>query len=173
MDFGIALDKFSKRLTFAGVSSGFGTPDYMSPEQVNGQRGDERSDIYSLGTILYEMVTGNLPYPDSDVHRIMRAKTETDPQPPCSFKPDIDSQLEEIILHAIERLPKNRYLSAAEMLAELRDPSRVKLEGRANRLQTIDLKDERIKRALAITVAFAALIATFVVLAFLGTHRLE
>src|SRR5262249_28125262 len=62
MDFGIALDETMRRLTWAGVSSTIGTPDYMAPEQVRGRPGDERTDIYSLGTILYEMLTGELPY---------------------------------------------------------------------------------------------------------------
>ena len=62
MDFGIALDESARRLTWTGLSSTIGTPDYMAPEQVSGRRGDARTDIYALGTMLYEMLTGNLPY---------------------------------------------------------------------------------------------------------------
>ena len=62
MDFGIALDESARRLTWSGLSSTIGTPDYMAPEQVSGRRGDVRTDIYALGTILYEMLTGQLPY---------------------------------------------------------------------------------------------------------------
>ena len=62
MDFGIALDESARRLTWSGLSSTIGTPDYMAPEQVSGRRGDVRTDIYALGTILYEMLTGELPY---------------------------------------------------------------------------------------------------------------
>src|ERR1043166_4984124 len=62
MDFGIAKAGSSKRITFGGFSPTLGTPDYMAPEQVKGQRGDERTDIYSLGAILYEMLTGRLPF---------------------------------------------------------------------------------------------------------------
>ncbi len=58
MDFGIALDESARRLTWSGLSSTIGTPDYMAPEQVSGRRGDARTDIYALGTILYEMLTG-------------------------------------------------------------------------------------------------------------------
>jgi eukaryotic-like serine/threonine-protein kinase len=170
MDFGIALDKFAKRLTLAGVSAGFGTPDYMSPEQVSGQRGDERSDIYSLGTILFEMLTGKLPYSDFDVYSIMRAKTDTDPQPPTVFEPDLDPHLEEIILHAIERAPKFRYTSAEQMLNELRKPARVGLVGRARRLKPIDHKAQRRKRSLMISLFFALLAAIFTGLVFLGNH---
>ena len=62
MDFGIALDESARRLTWSGLSSTIGTPDYMAPEQVSGRRGDVRTDIYAMGTILYEMLTGDLPY---------------------------------------------------------------------------------------------------------------
>ena len=62
MDFGIALDESARRLTWSGLSTTIGTPDYMAPEQVSGRRGDARTDIYALGTILYEMLTGELPF---------------------------------------------------------------------------------------------------------------
>src|SRR5208282_5353963 len=131
MDFGIALDESARRLTWSGMSSTIGTPDYMAPEQVSGRRGDHRTDIYSLGVILYEMLTGHLPHSGPNVYNVMRAKTAEDPQPPTAFKPDLDPHLEEIILHAIERSPRDRYASAAEMLVDLRDPSRVVPKGRA------------------------------------------
>ena len=92
MDFGIALDESARRLTWSGLSSTIGTPDYMAPEQVSGRRGDVRTDIYSLGTILYEMLTGHLPYSGPNVYNVMRAKTAEDPQPPTAFKPDLDPQ---------------------------------------------------------------------------------
>src|SRR5262249_23808907 len=119
MDFGIALDETARRLTWSGLSSTLGTPDYMAPEQVNGRRGDARTDIYALGVILYEMLTGNLPYNDHNVYGIMRAKTSEDPELPTAFRPDLDTALEEIILHGIERQPRNRYAGAKEMLADL------------------------------------------------------
>jgi eukaryotic-like serine/threonine-protein kinase len=168
MDFGIALDKSAHRLTFAGKSSGFGTPDYMAPEQVNGQRGDARSDIYALGTILFEMITGSLPFAGLDFLSAMRAKADSDPQPPSAFRPDIDPHLEEIILHAIERRPHNRYADAEAMLEDLRDPSNVRLEGRVNRLKPIDPRMERMKRMLLIACCFAVLIAAFAGLVFIA-----
>src|SRR5271170_930396 len=125
MDFGIALDESARRLTWSGLSSTIGTPDYMAPEQVSGRRGDARTDIYALGTILYEMLTAQLPYSSDNVYNMMRAKTNEDPQPPTRFIPELDPHLEEIVLHAIERAPKNRFASAADLLAELEHPSEV------------------------------------------------
>ena len=85
----------------------------MAPEQVSGRRGDVRTDLYSLGTILYEMLTGHLPYSGPNVYNVMRAKTAEDPQPPTAFKPELDPHLEEIVLHAIERNPRDRYAMRA------------------------------------------------------------
>ncbi|HEX3408879.1 MAG TPA: serine/threonine-protein kinase [Candidatus Binataceae bacterium] len=168
MDFGIALDKWAQRLTFTGKSSGLGTPDYMAPEQVSGQRGDARSDLYALGTILFEMLTGSVPFAGLDVFSTMRAKADSDPQLPSAFKTDLDPHLEEIVLHAIERRPQLRYASAEAMLQDLREPAKVKLEGRAKRLKPIDLRKERLKRVLLVACCFGALIAAFVGLIFLS-----
>ena len=168
MDFGIALDESARRLTWSGLSSTIGTPDYMAPEQVSGRRGDARTDIYSLGTILYEMLTAELPYSGESVYAVMRAKTKIDPQPPTRFHPNLDPHLEEIILHAIERNPRNRYQSAPEILSELQDPARVRLTGRARHLHPGSLAALRIRGALWIAllvVSLAGLIALLVWLA--------
>src|SRR5882757_1120445 len=170
MDFGIALDKWAQRLTYAGKSSGFGTPDYMSPEQVNGQRGDARSDIYALGTILFEMLSGSVPFAGLDVFSTMRAKADSDPQPPGAFRADLDPHLEEIVLHAIERRPQLRYGNAEAMLADLRDPSKVKLEGRAKRLKPINPRTQRLRRLLVVACCFVGLMAAFAGLVFLSKH---
>jgi serine/threonine-protein kinase len=170
MDFGIALDEHARRLTWSGLSSTIGTPDYMAPEQVSGRRGDVRTDIYSLGVILYEMLSANLPYAGSNVYNMMRAKTSEDPQPPSRFWPDLDPRLEEIVLHAIERNPKNRYESAARMLADLRDPSRVKVTERAKELHPRSLRAQRIRRGVAVAAFFVSLIGFFVFLIWLANR---
>jgi serine/threonine-protein kinase len=170
MDFGIALDESARRLTWSGLSSTIGTPDYMAPEQVSGRRGDVRTDIYSLGVILYEMLTASLPYSGPNVYNVMRAKTSEDPQPPTAFKPDLDPKLEEIVLHAIERSPRDRYSTAAEMLEDLRDPSRVVPKGRAQHLHPRSLKMQRIRRGIGYGLFFASLIGTFVFLIWLANR---
>ncbi|MGH7815239.1 MAG: serine/threonine-protein kinase [Candidatus Binataceae bacterium] len=170
MDFGIALDHSARRLTWSGLSSTIGTPDYMAPEQVSGRRGDPRSDLYALGTILYELLTGHLPYAAPNVYGMMRAKTAEDPQPPGKWKPDIDPHLEEIILRAIERQPRNRYANAAEMLADLRDPPRVELAGRARRLHPSSLAWQRARRTLGYALFFGSLAALFALLIWLANR---
>src|SRR6202045_4927033 len=170
MDFGIALDESARRLTWSGLSSTIGTPDYMAPEQVSGRRGDVRTDIYSLGVILYEMLTGNLPYSGPNVYTVMRSKTSEDPQPPSAFKSDIDPHLEEIVLHAIERSPRDRYASANEMLEDLRDPSRVEPKGRAQRLHPRSLAMQRMRRGVVYGLFFTSLIGIFVLLIWLANR---
>jgi len=170
MDFGIALDESARRLTWSGLSSTIGTPDYMAPEQVSGRRGDARTDIYAVGTILYEMLTGQLPYVGENVYSVMRAKTSEDPQPPSRVRPDIDPHLEEIILHAIERQPRNRYTSAAAMLEDLRDPSQVALTDRASRLHPRSLKAMALKRMMWTVLFFGSLVGIFVLLIWLANR---
>jgi serine/threonine-protein kinase len=170
MDFGIALDESARRLTWSGLSSTIGTPDYMAPEQVSGRRGDVRTDIYSLGVILYEMLTGNLPFSGPNVYSVMRSKTAEDPQPPTAFKPDLDPRLEEIVLHAIERSPRDRYASAGELLEDLRDPSRVVPKGRAQRLHPRSLRIQRLRRTAGYVAFFATLIGAFVLLIWLANR---
>ncbi len=133
MDFGIALDATSRKITWSGLSQTMGTPDYMSPEQVKGRRGDARSDIYSLGIILYEMLTGEVPFSGKNVYAAIRDKVRNDPAPPRRLRREIPPELEEIILHAIERDPNERFESALVMSNALIHPESVTLTERALR----------------------------------------
>jgi serine/threonine-protein kinase len=130
MDFGIAKAAAMRRLTFAGFSPSMGTPDYMAPEQVKGKRGDERTDIYALGAILYEMVTGNAPFEGANPYLIMNARLVGDPIAPRIRNSHVPPEVEETILHAMERDPRDRYQTAAEMKADLDHPDQVALTGR-------------------------------------------
>ncbi|HWZ93329.1 MAG TPA: serine/threonine-protein kinase [Polyangiaceae bacterium] len=125
LDFGIALDDAARRITWFGLSATLGTPDYMAPEQINGRRGDVRTDIYSLGSILFEMLTAEPPFVGGNAQSLLRAKANEDPRSPRQLRPDLDGKIEDIVLHAIERSPRDRYARAADMLADLTDPSQV------------------------------------------------
>ncbi len=170
MDFGIALDESARRLTWSGMSSTIGTPDYMAPEQVSGRRGDQRTDVYSIGTIMYEMLSGELPYAAPNVYSLMKMKTSQDPQPPTTYVPDLDPHLQEIILHAIERIPRNRYETVAEMLEDLRDPSRVKITDRAMRLHPTSLRAQQVRRTAGIVLFFLSLAGAFLALIWLANR---
>jgi serine/threonine-protein kinase len=156
MDFGIARSQSSRRLTFVGFTPTMGTPDYMAPEQVRGSRGDERTDIYSLGAILYEMATGEPPFGGDSPYVIMNARVTGDPQAPRKLNAKLTPVLEEIILHAMERDPKRRYQSAAEMKKELDDYESVELIGRFSRLQAPQVWKSRF-RLLPMIIGFVVL----------------
>jgi serine/threonine-protein kinase len=134
MDFGIAKFEGQRRLTFGGFTPAMGTPDYMAPEQVKGKRGDPRTDVYSLGAILYEMVTGSVPFEGANPFIIMNSRLSGDPIAPRARIPEVSPQVEEIILHAMARNPQDRYPSAMAMKAELDNPSAVQVTGRDQRL---------------------------------------
>ncbi len=119
IDFGIAGKEGAPRLTFAKLSHVMGTPEYISPEQVKGKRGDGRSDIYALGVMLYEMLTGKAPFEGPNPFAIMNDRLLNNPVPPREVDPSISPQLQEVIYRAIERDPKNRYQNAREMATDL------------------------------------------------------
>jgi serine/threonine protein phosphatase PrpC len=161
-DFGIARVEKARRLTFVGLTPTLGTPDYISPEQVRGKRGDHRSDIYSLGAILYEMVTGATPFEGESPYVVMNARVTGDPAAPRSLRPELSPALEEIILHAMDREPRHRYRSAAEMKRELENPDLVELTHRDLRLRAP--QPWKGKRHTVILVG--ALVATWIALFF-------
>ena len=140
IDFGIAGHEGSRRLTFAKLSQLMGTPDYISPEQVKGKRGDGRSDIYALGVMFYEMLTGKVPFQGPNAFAIMNDRLLNNPIPPREIDPSIPVELQEIIYRALERDPKNRYATAKEFLWDLEHPDQV---GVAERPELRDWKKRR------------------------------
>ena len=172
MDFGIARSENARRLTFVGFTPAMGTPDYMAPEQVKGSRGDQRTDIYSLGAILYEMATGEPPFAGDSPYVIMNARVTGDPQSPRKINSKLTPVLEEIILHAMERDPKRRYPSATEMRKELEDYEVVELTGRHTRLQAPQVWKSHF-RMLPLILGFVllqALLFLFLLLYFRHKH---
>jgi serine/threonine protein kinase/Tfp pilus assembly protein PilF len=117
MDFGIARSLTARGITGAGVM--IGTPEYMSPEQVDGKEADKRSDIYSLGIILFEMLTGHLPFEgDTPLSVAVKQKSERPPDP-RTINAQIPDELGRIILKCLEKSKENRFQSADELLKEL------------------------------------------------------
>ncbi|MBN2198331.1 MAG: protein kinase, partial [Candidatus Aminicenantes bacterium] len=117
MDFGIARSVKAKGLTGAGVI--VGTPEYMSPEQVDGKDPDRRSDIYALGVVLFEMLTGRLPFEgDTPLAAAVKQKTELPPDP-RKLNPQISEDLKRVILRCLEKSREKRYQSADELVSDL------------------------------------------------------
>jgi len=119
MDFGIARSLKAKGITETGMM--IGTPHYMSPEQVEGRDVDQRSDIYSLGVILYEIVTGRLPFGGETILSIaVKQKTETPPSP-RALNPKISEEFSRVILRCMEKEKNKRYQEAEDLLTELKN----------------------------------------------------
>jgi eukaryotic-like serine/threonine-protein kinase len=140
IDFGIAAHANSRRLTFAKFSQTMGTPDYISPEQVKGKRGDARSDLFALGVMLYELLTGKVPFSGDNPFLIMNDRLLNNPVPPREVDPTVTFQLQEIIYRALERDPKNRYASARDFAWDLQHQDQV---GVAERPELHDWKQRR------------------------------
>jgi len=125
IDFGIAMKEDARRITHASITPALGTPDYISPEQVKGQRGDQRSDIYALGAMLYEMLTSQPPFTGPNPLAVMNERVLNDPKAAREINPAISPEIEEILFRALEREPRHRYATASEMAWELEHPELV------------------------------------------------
>jgi serine/threonine protein kinase len=167
LDFGIALDDAARRITWFGLSATLGTPDYMAPEQINGRRGDVRTDIYALGSMLFEMLTGEPPFVGGTAQILLRAKGSEDPRSPRQLLPELDPKLEDIVLHAIERSPRDRYARVADLLADLTDPSQVVLRDRS---QILTRKGGLFRRESLFSAALVGVVVALGALTWL-THR--
>ena len=170
IDFGIAANAGARRITFAKLSNTMGTPDYISPEQVKGKRGDGRSDLYALGVMLYEMLTGKVPFQGPNPFAIMNDRLLNNPIPPREIDPEISPQLQEIIYRALERDPAKRYQNAAEFAHDLHHQDEV---GVADRPELRDWKERRsplIRRVLFYIMLALIPIVIFSILIYVAKH---
>jgi len=114
IDFGIALLRGARRITWAGLSSTVGTPDYMAPEQVQGKRGDARTDIYSLGAIGYELLSGQPPFGGDNPLAVMGQHLYGTIQPLTDLNAAVPPLLDRVMQKALRRLPNERYQTVEE-----------------------------------------------------------
>jgi serine/threonine-protein kinase len=170
IDFGIAGDAAAKRLTYANFTAAIGTPNYISPEQVKGRRGDGRSDIYSMGVILYEMLSGKLPFTGSNPMAAMNDRLLNYPLPPTMANPAISPQLQEVIYRALERDPKNRYAKASEFAWDLAHLDQVGIEDRVELRDWQKRKSQNLRKFLYYG-GLAMIPVVLLLLMFLLAHR--
>ncbi len=175
VDFGSALLEGTKRVTWRFGGDAFGTPDYMAPEQIQGKRGDARTDVYALGIILYEMLTGTVPFRGDNALAVMNQHLTANPIPPRKLQPSIPPAIEAIILKSIRRTPDVRYQSAGELLHDLKHFSDLDLSQFPMELEPEVggmLTERQIwVRSILVFIAFLAIAALIVLIVYLIKHR--
>jgi len=137
IDFGLAHHSRYPDLLAEEMRKGVGSAPYIAPEQVLGIRNDWRSDIFAIGAILYEMLTGELPFGNPQTLRGLRQRTWARPLPPRAIRKEIPAWLQEVILRCLEPRAADRYQTAKRLRQLLRDPDAVTLTERAERLEPL------------------------------------
>lgn len=127
MDFGLALTKGSHRVTYSNLSATMGTPDYMAPEQIEGQRGDARTDVYALGTILYEMLAGQTPFTGDNNLAVMAQHMQGAAPRLDKVCPGVSPQLAAVVARCLQRDPDARYPDMQTLVDAINHPETVDL----------------------------------------------
>ena len=153
------------RFALSSAAPPFATTAYVAPEQIRRRRGQPSVDIYALGAMLYEMLTGHPPFEGDDPFVVASARQIGDPKAPRKLCPAVSAQAEEIVLRALRRDPAERYPSAAALKADLDAPSRVVVSGLSRRLVEVTPGRRRLRwlRFISVTVVvpLALLVAVF------------
>jgi serine/threonine protein kinase len=174
IDFGLAHMLVRARFTFGASAPAIGTSDYVAPEQIGRQRGRLSVDIYALGSMLYEMLTGHPPFEGDDPFVAASARQIGDPKGPRVLNPSISEEIEEVVLRALRRDPTDRYASVAAMKADLDHPRDVQVSGLAHRLVEVTRwrKAQRLARYIMLVgvAPVAFLVALFGLLCWYLAH---
>jgi serine/threonine-protein kinase len=175
IDFGLAHRAVASRWTLAGRPPPIASASHVAPEQIKRLRGRKSADIYAVGAILYEMLTGAVPFPGDDPFVVASVRTLGDPPAPRRLNPDVSPQAEEIALRALRRDPTERYAAAAAMKADLDRPEDVVVSGLAGRLRPVT-RWLRVRRKLRYVVLVGVMpvlaqLALFALLWYHYAHR--
>jgi serine/threonine protein kinase len=175
IDLGMAHEIVRSRLALSGPAPPMASADYVAPEQLRRQRGRPSVDIYALGAMLYEMLTGYPPFEGDDPFVVASARQIGDPKAPRALNPAVSLQAEEIALRALRRDPSERYASVAELKADLDSPAQVRVSGLAHHLVAVTRwrKALRLARYIALVgvVPIAFLVALFPLLRWYFERR--
>src|SRR5713226_5108548 len=170
IDFGIALLEGARRVTWRGLSGTVGTPDYMSPEQLKGERGAAGSDIYAVGVMLYEMLCGHTPFEGENIFAIMNQHVSQDPPSILLANPRLSPALATVVMRAIRRDPEKRYQSMRDMLYDLQHLDQITP---VPYIPEISRPGKRYQRAVLLTLVIIAICLTIIafgILAQLAHH---
>jgi serine/threonine-protein kinase len=166
IDFGLAHAAVHSRFVLRGAPPAIASSGYVAPEQVRRKRGQSSVDVYGVGAVLYEMLTGRPPFVDDDPFEAASARLVGDPPAPRALTPALSPQAEEIVLRALRRDPRQRYASAADMRRELEHPTEVAVTGLAGHLTPVTRWRRRWR--LMRHVAFVAVLPVLAQVALFG-----
>ncbi|MGA8671409.1 MAG: serine/threonine-protein kinase [Terracidiphilus sp.] len=170
INFGLALQVAANRITFTNLTRELQTVSYASPEEIKGLRCDARSDVYSIGVILYEMLTGRLPFGTDNSLAHINARLVKEPPSPRKIELSITPQMQQVIYRALEPAPVHRYSSAQELAHDLAHPQEVVVEER-NRSRNLNRTTAVWSKNILLYVVLAAVPIVLFVLMMLATHR--
>jgi serine/threonine-protein kinase len=164
IDFGLAHAALTARFSFSAAPPAIASSGYVAPEQIRRKRGRRSVDIYGIGAVLYEMLTGQAPYPGDDALGVASSRMVGDPEAPRRLNPKLSRQAEEIVLRALRRDPAERYPSASAMKADLDSPESVVITGLCDRLRPATRWRRGLRRARYIAMVAVLPVVTQVAL---------
>ncbi len=175
MDFGLALTKSARRVTYANLSATAGTPDYMAPEQIEGQRGDPRTDLYALGTMLYEMLAGQAPFTADNNFAVMQLHLNGVAPRLDHIRSDVSPQLAAIVAKCLQRKPDDRYADLHAFIEALDHPEKADLSllDRAAVTTVDEIPWYRSPAVRAVAIAFAIMIVIVILAIALQSVRAQ